>query len=297
MNSSVGAFLQRMMVSSVVLSIALNATSIPAWAGQTIKNPSHPINAKLKTDVWGPTAQAGETFEAELSEDLHYKTWTLPSGTVFKGQVSKVQHSRTLGRPGYVVLNVDEAALPDGSTFEFDESKYKPRNAKLHEKEALTFTQSVVQQMPASAAGLGATLPLQLADAVSGTALIPVGLGVRMLAGATYRVFKPKTQYQKQGVPAQVAYGALEGSGIVRLMGLVSKYPEPEYKVGDIIKLHFNGKGLKDLFVASAQGLQNVAVPVTPQDPVVPPPAKQEDDEPTNIVKTPTEQQESATGP
>jgi hypothetical protein len=289
---------EKMLLRCVILgatcALVANVGILTSQAKQVIKDSSSSVDAQLKTDVIGTSASEGQIFEAELPDDLQYKKWFLPKGTVFRGQVTKVRPSKCLGRPGYVVLNVDEAELPDGMRFDFDEQQYKPRNAKTHEKNALTLKQSVLTQLPTSAIGMGLTLPLSITGAASGWAMVPAGFGARMLAGSTFAMSK-KSKYSNQPVPSRLANGALDGSGVVRLLGFVGKYPEPEYKSGDTVKLFFNPKGLHELFVASASHKFDNAVPLEPTGPVVAPPQQME--EPPNVVKTPGKEPQTATFP
>lgn len=285
--------LRHWFASGMILSVIANAGILPCQAGQVIKNPKHPLDVRLKTDVWGSKAAEGQIFEAELGDNLRYKNWSLPAGTMFRGQVSVVKHSKHLGRPGYVVLNVDEAQLPDGTRFDFDPQLYKPRKAKLHDKNSLTMKQTVFQQLPSTALGLGATLPLTITGSVGGLAAVPIGLGVRMLSGSTFALSE-KSKYKNQPVPVRVANGALDGSGLIRMLGFLNKYPEPEYKTGDTIKLYLNPKGLRELFVASSDNMQAKAIPVEPSGPMVAPPQKEQ---PNNLVKTPAKEPQTATFP
>lgn len=281
--------------SAIGLGLAFIANTIiltSEAAEQLINNPNSSVNVRLNTDVWGTSAAEGQIFEAELPESLHYKTWKLPKGTVFRGEVTKVRHSRHFGRPGYVILNVEEAQLPDGTRFGFE--SYKARNAKTHDKEALTVKESVVQQLPTTVLGLGVTLPLSITGAASGVAMIPVGIGVRMVSGSAFAM-SDKSKYKTKPVHQRVAYGAMDGSGLIRTIGFLGKYPEPEYKAGETIPLYFNPKGLEELFVASADNNEAKAVPLDPADPVTTP--AQQQPTPSNVVKTPSQEPTTATFP
>lgn len=283
MNGSIG----RILALGMAASLALNA-GLPGWA-EALKSTNHPVNVQLKSDVWGSKTSQGQAFIAELGDDLYYKNWSIPAGTTFRGEVTKVRHSRHFGRPGYVVLNVEEAELPNGAIFAFDSKKYEPCKAKIHHKTSLTATQTAIQQLPSSAVGLAVTLPLTLAAGVSGPVAIPIGFGARVLAGSGFAVMHPKNK--NKPVTQQVTQGAIDGSGIPRLVGFLNKYPEPEYKAGELIPLHFNPKGLEDLFVASAKVNPSQAMPLEPTDPVAPPSQQ------PNLVKSPKTEPTTATFP
>jgi len=217
-----------------------------AWADQTIRNLKRPLQVKLETEVQGKTATVGQPFAAQLDEPVHYKNWVLPSGTHFQGHITAVKPSRHFGRPGYVILQTDSAALPDGQTVNFDPATYKPRHKTLRDPSAETFLQSVATQLPYSLVGLGVTIPLHYAGKVDVLPLVFVGEGVRIATGAVFGLVRPK--FKEEPVARKLALGALDGSGIPRVVNFIGTYPEPDYHAGDTVKLYLNPQGLEKLF-------------------------------------------------
>lgn len=217
-----------------------------SWADQTIRNLKRPIQVQLETPVQSANASIGQPFSAKLVEPAHYKNLTLPAGTEFKGHVAKFGHSKHFGRPGYVVLQTDEAALPSGQTLTFDPAKYKPTTRALHDPSAETFFQSVGIQSLYTACSLGVTLPLHYAGEVDWVPLLAVGEGVRIAAGGLFGLVRPK--FRNEPVPRKIALGALDGSGVPRVVNFIGTYPEVDYHPGDSIKLYLNPQGLGDLF-------------------------------------------------
>jgi hypothetical protein len=242
--------LRQTVVSGILISILAGSIGL-SWAEQVIRCPWHGVNAQLKTDVQGATATQGQPFDAALSEDVRYKNWVLPVGTDFKGEITQVGHSKRFGRPGYVVMDVEQATLPNGTTFTFDPSKYRPRHKKLHNPEAQTFPQAAAIQASYTAVSLAVTLPLYYGTKTDALPLFAVGEGVRMLAGAAFGLVRPK--YKNEPVARKFTLGALDGSGIPRVVGFFTKYPEPDYHAGDTVKLYLNPHGLKDLFQSANQ--------------------------------------------
>ena len=240
----------------MLLTVGLNNAG---WADQHIRNLKRPLTVQLQSPVNGNTATVGQPFEASLSEPVHYKNLTLPAGTHFKGHISKMGHSKHFGRPGYVVLQTDEATLPNGQALSFDPAKYPPREKDLHYKYAETFLQSVVYQLPYNAVSAGVTVPLHYAADVAVGPLIAVGEGIRILTGAIIGPFRPR--FKNEPMPRKIALGALDGSGFPRLVGFIDKYPEPEYQPGDLVKLYLNPNGLNDLF----RNGQSAVTPLQPK--------------------------------
>ena len=81
----------------------------------------------------------GQPFEATLAETTHYKTWSLPAGTRFKGHIARTMHSKHFGRPGYVELQPDAASLPNGQDLNFEPSQYAPTHKRLYHRDTETF--------------------------------------------------------------------------------------------------------------------------------------------------------------
>lgn len=236
--------------------VLLVGSASGSWADQVLRNLKRPLLVELQSPVQGATATVGQSFEANLAEPAHYKNWTLPAGTHFKGHIASVGHSKHFGRPGYVELQPDEASLPNGQSVSFDATKYAPPHKKLHHPDTETFPQSVVRQSALTAISLGVTVPLHYAGDVNVLQCFVIGEGVRMAAGAVFGLVRPK--YRNEPVPRKIALGALDGSGIPRLVNFIGTYPEPDYHPGDKVKLYVNPNGLQDLFKAG----QTTVIPI-----------------------------------
>jgi len=231
--------------SIVAVGVAIAMLASASWADQTIRNLKRPIQVQLETPVQSANATVGQPFAAKLAEPVHYKNLTLPAGTEFKGHIVKFAHSKHFGRPGYVILQTDEAALPNGQTVGFDPAKYKPTTHALHGPTAETFWQSVRMQAFYTACSLSVTLPLY-SDREDILPLFAVGEGVRIAVGALFGLVRPK--FRNEPVARKIALGALDGSGIPRVVYFVGTYPEADYHPGDSIKLYLNPQALGELF-------------------------------------------------
>lgn len=242
----------RQALASGLLVTMMAGTIGFSWGEQVIKSPKKGVDVELKTDVSSASSTVGQPFEAELKDDLRYDNLTLPAGTDFRGEITKTAPSKHFGRPGYVVLQVREAVLPDGRSFEFDPGQYEPRDKKLHHPDTYTFPQLILTQMPYTLVALAVTIPLRYAADTDPIPLIVVGEGVRMGAGAVAGLFRPR--YKNEPVPRKIALGALDGSGVPRIVGFLGKYPEPNYHAGDHIKLYFNPNGLTALMESASTG-------------------------------------------
>lgn len=250
--------LNRRVVAATSLLLLIAPINV-SWADQVLHNLKRPVEVQLQTPIEGAAATVGQPFEANLTEPVHYKTWTLPAGTHFKGHIAKKDHSKHFGRPGYVLLQTDEAALPSGQTIKFDPAQYEPRNKVLRHKAAETLPQAVLTQLPYTLVSLSLTMPLYYKGGVDAAQCFVIGEGVRILTGAVVGLVRPK--FKSEPVPRKLALGALDGSGIPRVVGFIGKYPEPEYVSGDKVKLYLNPQGLGDLFKSS----QAAVIPMQPE--------------------------------
>jgi len=239
-----------MIAAGLLLNMAVTvALPNASWADQTIRNLKRPVAVQLETPVQNATATVGQAFAAKTTEPVHYKNYTLPAGTEFKGHITKLAHSKHFGRPGYAILQTDSATLPSGQTLNFDSAQYKPRNRALHHPDTETFLQSVAIQLPYTLVSMGVTLPLYYVFDVDWRPLLLVGEGVRIAAGGLFGLVRPK--FRKEPVPRKIALGMLDGSGIPRVVNFIGTYPEPDYHQGDQIKLYLPPQGLNDLMQAS----------------------------------------------
>lgn len=245
------------VASSLLISLVAGTIGL-SWGEQVLKSPKKGVDVELKSDVAAATAMPGQQFEAELKDDLHYQDLTLPAGTDFKGEITKAAPSKHFGRPGYVVLEVNQAVLPDGRVYQFDQTKYKPRDKKLHHPDTYTFPELILTQMPYTLAGLAVTIPLTTAADTDPIPAALIGEAVRIGAGAIAGLFLPR--YKHEAVPRKIALGALDGSGVPRIVGFIGKYPEPNYHAGDHINLYFNPDALTELMqTASTTALKTQA--------------------------------------
>lgn len=235
----------QMVAAGLLLMLSVSTANSISWADQTLRNLKRPMQVQLETPVQTANMTVGQPFAAKLTEPVHYKNMTLPAGTEFRGHISKFAHSKHFGRPGYAILQTDEAILPNGQTMQFDSDKYAPPNKALRNPNAETFWQSVGIQIPYTVASLGVTIPLHYGADVPWQPLILVGEGIRMLTGAVIGLFRPK--FKNEPVPRKIALGALDGSGIPRVVQFIDVWPEPDYHAGDQAKLYLNPNGLHDL--------------------------------------------------
>jgi hypothetical protein len=270
--------------------LLLEGHTTGAWADQTIKNLHQGVKANLSTDLRNGTDLTGQPFEASLPESLHYKEWTLPSGTRFHGEVVRTKASKHFGRPGYMVLNVKEAQLPNGQTISLD--SYKPRNTKVYNTEVVPFSKSLAAQLPFTAMTTGISVPLHVAADISSASVLPINIGARAVAGSLWGLYDPK----RRNLPPQerIVYGLNQGLGVITVNNFLSKRPEPDFKAGDPVPLYFNRAALKELFTqgntqvnaapssgqnqgrlntGSKLSLKNQTHPAAQEEPPQPPPA------------------------
>lgn len=234
------------VVAVASLVVLLSYSTGFAQAEIVLKNLKKGIPVQLKTDVNGVSATHGQLFEGELPDTVRYKNWTLPAGTDFKGQISDVKHSRIFNRPGYVVLQVDEATLPNGQTMNLDPAKYEPPGRKTRHPEALTLLQAAAVQLPYTLIALAVTVPLTYGADADGLSMVAVGEAIRVGAGAVFGLVRPK--FRNEPVARKLALGALDGSGIPRVVGFFGKYPEPDLHSGDQVTIYPNEQALMTLF-------------------------------------------------
>ncbi len=253
--------LNRILMGMLTLALSL-AMAGPAPATQVLKDLDDPIRVELQSDVSAANAQVGQEFSAVLNEDVQYANWSIPQGTAFKGAVARIGRSHPLSRPGYVLLQVHGATLPDGRSYDFRPQLYEPRKKRLHHPDAETLKQTVIRQLPYTAVSVGTSVPLSTATDMNRWVIMPIALGARMALGAGMALFNDRLDGHNPLY--KMGYGMWEGTGVPRAWKFITKDPEPDFHPGDTIPLYFNQKALELFFktAASAVSLDNTTAPV-----------------------------------
>lgn len=237
----------RMVFMGLILHLWLTAHS--AAAEQTLRSLRQGMTVTLKNHIDTVTTPPGTSFEAVLPEPVRYRKYTLPADTRFRGQVQRVAPSKHFGRPGYLLLDVQEATLPNGTRVNLDQ--YPDRNRKFYPYGDRNLATLIANQVPYSAAGYGLSIPLRTSASVKLLPAAAAGLGIRSGVGALFWLVRPKMHGQP--IMYRLAKGILEGSGATKPAEFIGKYPDPVFLPGDSIKLYFPPQALKDLMVAGGQ--------------------------------------------
>ena len=244
-----------------------------AFAEQVLEDLDDPVTVQLQTPISSTGSKVGDEFAVTLADTLRYANWTIPSGTVIRGNVAKANSSRHFSRAGYVQLQPNTATLPNGTVYDFKPTVNDPSKKKLHHPGADTFGDTVKEQLPFTAVSLGTSIPLRVATDLPGIAVSAIALGARMTYGMIEAQWKD--DYDNMGFFERTGRGAFRGTGIPRIYKFLSKEPEAVYAAGDQVPMYFNEDALEGLFqtangtpaayVPPAQGQQGLTT-ISPAD-------------------------------
>lgn len=220
----------------------------PAFAAKTLKSTNEPFQVKLETALDSRLTEDGSPFEAVLEEDYEYKEGIIPSGTRFKGNVSKSQESRRLLRPGYLVLNVQEVVFPSGETHQLSLVKgVGAQGQKITHHRAKTVMKFAKDSLPLYLAYYGAWVPLTFGTNLGALVVTPIDVGARMAAGAVHEVIR--NDDPTKSVAQKVGYGVYRGTGIPGALGVFKTDKEAHFDVGANIPLKLEPDAVNGLFV------------------------------------------------
>lgn len=234
-----------------------------AWAEQTITSSKDPLQVKLNTGLSTLKSKAGDPFEALLTDSYRYGEHVLPAGTVFRGVVSARRESWSLALPGYITLDVREAALPSGESLRFDESDRIKSKKVMHAK-ARTQKKLTKSALPFSLVTAADGIPLKYGAGFSTLQILPISLAARVTLGMMMQSYerqhRPEDAPQKP-LQTDLGYGALRGTGLTGAYYLIHPSPNPDLSEGAVIPLRFEEKQLAKLFgggqhVSSASSTQ-----------------------------------------
>lgn len=238
---------QRVVSFLTLLSWVSVSWAAPAMsAEEPLKNLNDPLAVELKSPLGVDTSKAGDAFETILTETYEYHGKDLPSGTLLKGQVTKVAPSRPFARPGYILLDVKQAVYPGGETLEFNDPHYPKQEKAIHHPKAVTLGKLVKSALPFTAVSVADSIPLKYAVGMSSGLIIPISLGARMLVGAVWEL--NKKEGRDRSVARKISYGMLRGTGLPGAYSFLKKSPAPNYQVGEKIDLPLDSKKTADLF-------------------------------------------------
>ena len=233
------------LLSLSLIIAALTIATPNSDAQHELKSLKEGLSIQLQTDIDGETAEKGDIVKGILVEDYVYNGMTLNAGTKFSGTVNKTKDSHHLARPGYIVLHVNQATLPNGHTMGFQEDDN--HNKPIYHEEANTPKRIVVKSLPFFLVNAATTLPLRVASTVPG---LPIGFASKMALGVAKEYWR-KDKDPNRPNRYKVGYGMLVGSGIPGIMFIGAKRPEPELKSGDTVDIYLDPDGLEELFKAS----------------------------------------------
>lgn len=223
-----------------------------ALAEQVIHNLDQALESTLQNDLREHDNLVGQPFEASLTQAVRYRTWTLPEGTLFRGEVSREKPSKHFNRPGYVVLHVHEMEWPNGDSLSL--SQYPDRNTKVYNPKSVTFGKNIYDQLPFTALNTTVSVALRTATYVSGAAVFPINVGARAAVGAVWGYYDPKNKNMPK--PTRISYGINKGLGVITINRFLDKMPAPDFRTGDSIPIHLNAKALEHAFMQSDRHVQ-----------------------------------------
>jgi hypothetical protein len=218
-----------------------------ADAKQKLDSLKSPLTVQMASAIDGTSAQPGDRFTAVLTEAYEYRKMELPAGTRFEGEVVKVNDSRHVARPGYVVLQVTRATMPDGYTIGFTPAEFPDHDDPIYHKDANNIRRLARDSWPFIAVNTAIQVPLKVACGFSGAETLPLAVAGKMALGVGreyIRDDKPKDRPDSH----KVGYGMLVGTGLPGLLFMLAKRPEPNLQPGDNVALYLEPKGLRELF-------------------------------------------------
>lgn len=219
---------QKLIILSLILLIFLNSQIIVS-AQQRIKNLSTPIPFELNDKLNFEITHIGTTVKLIIPEDITYKKMILKKGTILIGTVKKFKASKRYRRNGYFEITVNSISYPDKVLISLkktiDIKIYNPEMMHRKGKPAWMKTSEGILFCSDCAIG-GTSLPLYLYENFKWDETI-----------------KDKSKAYKWG-------NAISKTLVVfYVYDFFKKYPDPDYKEGDIVSIKLKKKISKEIFV------------------------------------------------
>lgn len=219
---------QKLIVLSLVLLMLLNL-QMKANAEQNIKTLRIPVPFEVKGKLDPINTTIGEAVELVTPDDITCKSLTLKKNTILLGKVIKFKTSKKYRRNGYFKILVDSINYPDKGLIVLKTpitiKIYNPEMMHRKGKPAWMKTSEAILFCSDCAIG-GTSLPLYLYENFKWD-----------------ETMKEKSKAYKWG-------NALSKTLVVYyIYDFFKKYPDPDYKEGDIVNIKFKKKISKEVFM------------------------------------------------
>lgn len=229
--------IQKLMVLSLILLMFLNL-QMKVSAEQNIKTLRTPIPFEINGKLNQASSPIGKTIQLIVPDDIICKNLTLKKNTALIGTVTKFKLSKRYRRNGYFEIAINAIKYPDKESINLK----KPINIKIYDPEIM-HRKGKPTWMKTSE-GI-----LFCSDCVIGGTSLPLYL---------YENFKwddemkDKTKAYKWG-------NALSKTLVVYYVyDFFKKYPDPDYKEGDVVNIELNKKISKKLFILKVNNLEGL---------------------------------------
>lgn len=222
-------------ILSLILLMFLNL-QIKVSAEQNIKTLRMPIPFEVKGKLDPININIGESVELVTPDDIICKNFELKKNTILIGKITRFKTSKRYRRNGYFQIAIDSINFPDKGLI----SLKKPLNIKIYNPEMM-HRKGKPAWMKTSE-GI-----LFCSDCAIGGTSLPLYI---------YEDFKwDETMKDKSNA---YKWGNVLSKTLVvyYVYDFFKKYPDPDYKDGDIINIKFKKKISKELFVFKINSAQ-----------------------------------------
>lgn len=200
------------------------------------------IMALSRESVCSDSCSVGQQISFKIMEDIKLNDKiVVPSGSVAVAKVTKVKQSKRLSRHGVIEYEVNELQFPTGYNVHLKESIVKGHIVPIEYKDA---AELATEKAPISAASYATTFALDAAADVSSAALLPIGMGVSVVAGFITGYFDPDKGCTKiETAKRRAYYNTPIGMGHV----LIAKGCKAQVHTGQSVMLSIKKSTLQEI--------------------------------------------------
>lgn len=220
--------IQRLIVLSLVLLMFFNLQT-KADAEQNIKTMRAPIQFEINGRLDPANPVVGDVVKLFVPDDIICKKMVLRKNTILIGTIKKFKVSKRYRRNGYFEITIDSINYPDKELIHLK----KPINIKIYNPEMMHRKGKPAWMKTSEAI-------LFCSDCAIGGTSLPLYLYENFKWDET---MKEKSKAYKWG-------NALSKTLVVYYVyDFFKKYPDPDYKEGDIVNIKLKKKLSKEIFI------------------------------------------------
>lgn len=237
-------------VAMALLAASLLAP-LTAQATYTLDNLREPLPVQLQDVTLHPLQIEADTpVSFVVPEDVRYRDWIIPEGTVLRGHVTDTRVSKRFFKPGYVAVQIEAVDFPASDDITLAQTRHTDYH--IYNPHAKHLGGTIMRSLPVAAVKLATSITLSQTTDMNKGVIYAFVLGAGVLTGVAQELIDP--EYPDTTAGKKVAYGAFRGTGLSAITSPLHKSPNPSYAAGEFLLFPLTHSHYRQILEAANPG-------------------------------------------